>query len=341
MHNTGLILDAESLNELKELTLKAEKAGMHSVWSTELYRTSFQQISSTAQFTKKIKLGTAVSLAFTRSPLITALTALDIDELSGGRFILGLGTGAKYTNEKYHGISYGKPVKRIKECIQVIRHYLSSAHKGGEYEYNGEYYQIKTKGYKRAFKPKRTNIDIYLAGIGTNMIKTAAEVADGYIGHVVCTLPYLKETVLPAINEGFKISEKNTDNFKCCSIITCAVSDNIDKAVNDVKATIGFYATVKTYRQPFIMHGFEKDIEKIRKAYFNKDIKTMIRSVPDKMVDIFSVVGKKDECIDKIQKYREVLDLPILSVPHYFIDYKDVAKYQINLIEMLNEDSKK
>ena len=99
MHNTGLILDAESINDLKTLSIKAENVGFHSVWATELYRTSFQQIASTAQNTTKIRLGTAVSLAFTRSPLITALNSLDIDELSNGRFILGLGTGAKYTNE--------------------------------------------------------------------------------------------------------------------------------------------------------------------------------------------------------------------------------------------------
>jgi alkanesulfonate monooxygenase SsuD/methylene tetrahydromethanopterin reductase-like flavin-dependent oxidoreductase (luciferase family) len=142
MHNTGLILDAESINDLKTLSIKAENVGFHSVWATELYRTSFQQIASTAQNTTKIRLGTAVSLAFTRSPLITALNSLDID---------------------------------------------ASSHKNKSFEYNGDYYQINTKGYKRAFKPLRDNIDIYLAGIGTNMIRTSAEIADGYIGHVICS----------------------------------------------------------------------------------------------------------------------------------------------------------
>ena len=337
MHKTGLILDAESLSEIKNLSIKAEEANFHSIWSTELYRTSFQQISPVSQVTSKIQMGTAVSLAFTRSPLITALTALDIDELSDGRFILGLGSGAKYTNEKYHGVSYGKPVKRIKECIEIIRHYTSSAHKGLDYEFNGEFYNIKSKGYKRAFKPQRNKIDIYLAGIGKNMIQAAAEVADGYLGHVVCTLPYLKEVVIPAVNKGLDLSEKNHDNFQKCSIITCAVSDNIEKAVNDVKATIGFYATVKTYREPFLMHGFEKEIDEIRKAYFNNNIKGMINSVPDKMVDIFSITGTDNECINKINSYRELIDLPILSVPHYFIDYKDVKNYQLNLINLLRD----
>lgn len=337
MHKTGLILDAESLNDLKNLSIKAEEANFHSVWSTELYRTSFQQLSPVSQVTSKIHLGTAVSLAFTRSPLITALTALDLDELSSERFILGLGSGAKYTNEKYHGISYGNPVKRIKECIEIIRHYISSAHKGNDYEFKGEFYNIKSKGYKRAFTPRREKIDIYLAGIGKNMIQAASEVADGYIGHVVCTLPYLKEIVIPSLDKGFDISEKSKQDFQTASIITCAVSDNIDKAVNDVKATIGFYATVKTYREPFLMHGFEKEINNIRSAYFNNDITSMINSVSDKMVDTFSVVGSDKECIEKINKYRDIIDLPILSVPHYYIDYKDVSDYQLNLIDLLKD----
>jgi len=293
MHDTGLILDAETLNDLKTLSLNAENAGFHSVWSTELYRTSFQQISTAAQSTCKINLGTAVSLAFTRSPLITALTALDLDEQTNGRFILGLGTGAKYTNEKYHGIHYGKPVKRIKEYVEIVRHLITSSHKEESYKFDGEYYKLNTKGYKRAFKPIRENIDIYLAGIGSNMIKACGEVADGYIGHVVCSYNYLKENVLPALNSGLNLSKKNKNDFKKCSIITCAVSDNIEKAINDTKATIGFYATVKTYNEPFILHGFENDLKNIRDAYFKNNIKKMIDSVPDEMVNTFAIVGDK------------------------------------------------
>ena len=334
MHDTGLILDAEALIDLKTLSLNAEKAGFHSVWSTELYRTSFQQITIAGQTTEKINLGTAVSLAFTRSPLITALTALDIDEITDGRFILGLGTGAKYTNEKYHGVFYGKPVKRIKEYIEVVRNLIGSSHKGNNYEFDGEYYQINTKGYKRAFKPVRDKIPIYLAGIGTNMIKACGEVADGYIGHVVCSYDYLNEIVIPALNSGLESSKLNQENFKKCSIITCAVSDNIDKAALDAKATIGFYATVKTYREPFILHGYEKNLKNIRDAYFSNDINRLIDSVPDEMVDTFAIVGNKTRFIDKLNKYRDKIDLPILSVPHYFIDFKDVLQYQNNLIEL-------
>ena len=331
---TGLILDAASINDLKELAVKAEESNFHSIWATELYRTSFQQLAAAASVTKKIKLGTAVALAFTRSPLITALTAMDLDEQSGGRTILGLGTGAKNTNERYHGIKYGKPVKRIKECIKIIEHYVTKSSENSDYRFSGEFYEINTKGFKRAFKPLREQIPLYLAGIGENMLRCSAEVADGYIGHVVCSLNYLKNNVLPAIDEGLSISDKKRENFTVSSIITCAVTDNYEEAKKAAKATIGFYATVKTYRKPFELAGFSGQVEKIRNAYFNNDISKMIEYVTDDMVEEFSVIGDEDFCKKKINSYRELIDLPILSAPHYFIDFHLVRKYQNELLRV-------
>ncbi|MGH7807543.1 MAG: LLM class flavin-dependent oxidoreductase, partial [Thermodesulfobacteriota bacterium] len=160
--NTGLILDAETISDLVQLAREAEDAGFDSVWATELYRTSFQQLSAAAHATMTIKLGTAAALAFVRSPLITALTALDVDEISDGRLILGLGTGAKRTNEMWHGVTHGKPVSRIKEFIGAIRLLVNGSHLNEPISYAGNYYNINTRGYHRPFKPLRTHIPIYL-----------------------------------------------------------------------------------------------------------------------------------------------------------------------------------
>ena len=332
MTKSGLILDALSIQDLKDLARKAEHAGFHSIWATELYRTSFQQLSAAAEVTDKIKLGSAVALAFTRSPLITALTSLDLDEISGGRLILGLGTGAKNTNERYHGIMYGKPVKRISECVEIIRNYISSAHKEDIFKYDGEYYKLNTKGYKRAFQPMREKVPIYMAGIGRNMIQKSAEIADGYLGHVVCNLDYIKGVVKPSIDLGLSISNRNREDFIFSSIITCAISNDIEKARYAAKATIGFYATVKTYRAPFEMMGYTEQVEKIRNSYFKNDIGEMIENVSDEMVEKFAVIGDARTCRDKIERYREYLDLPILSAPHYFIDYDEVKEFQDSIL---------
>ncbi len=337
MKPVGLILDANNISDLALLAKQAEEANFDSVWATELYRTAFQQLSAVAHSTQKIKLGTAVALAFVRSPLITSLTALDLDEISNGRLILGLGTGAKRTNEMWHGLNHGKPVTRIKECLQLIRLLSSGVHLGDPLSYEGEYYNISTKGYHRAYKPLRDRFPIYLAGVGSNMISAAGEVADGYLGHVVCSLRYIREVVNQSIEAGLRVSGRDRGSFKLCSIITCAISDDKKEALEAARATIAFYATVKTYDPPFKLHGFENETEKVRAAFFNSDIKKMIKSVSDDMVNTFAVVGSASECRKKIDEYREYLDLPILSAPHYYLDFEEVKKYQSAIIHTFGQ----
>ena len=333
MDRTGLILDAESIPRLVELSREAEDAMFDSVWATELYRTSFGQLSAVAHSTKTIKLGTAVALAFVRSPFITALTALDIDEISNGRLILGLGTGAKRTNEMWHGIAHGRPVPRIKECIDVIRLIIRKSHSGESISYTGNYYKVNTRGYHRPFKPLRSDIPIYLAGVGKYMIQAAAEAGDGYLGHVVCSLKYIKDIVNTGIKIGLERSQRNRKDFRISSIITCAVSNDKKEAKQAARATIAFYATVRTYEPPFRMHGFEGEAQKIREAFFRGNIKSMIENVSEDMVETFAVVGDADECRKKVNEYRDYIDLPILSAPHYFLDFGEVREYQRAILE--------
>ena len=333
MKPVGLILDAGKIPDIAALARKAEDAGFDSVWATELYRTSFQQLAAAAQATSRIRLGTAVALAFVRSPLITSLTALDLDEISNGRLILGLGTGAKRTNEMWHGITHGKPVTRMKEFIDVLRLLTGGLHGAKPVEYKGEYYDINTRGYRRPFEPVRDRIPVYLAGVGGRMCRAAGETADGYLGHVVCSLGYLKEVVTKEIEAGLQASGRKRCDFEAASIITCAVSNDKRRAMHAARATIAFYATVRTYEPPFRLHGFEKETARIREAFLKGDVDSMIKNVTDDMVGTFAVVGDAAECRKKIDEYGELIDLPVLSAPHYYIDFEEVSEYQMSLLE--------
>ena len=333
MNRVGFILDARSIEELKDLAVAAEKANFHSVWATELYRTPFQQLAAVAPVTSRIKLGTAVALAFVRSPLVTSITSLDLDEISSGRLILGLGTGAKRTNEDFHGVFYGdRPVARIRECVGLIREILSGAHTGNDIVFEGQFYRVNTRGYKRAFEPVRKDIPVFVAGIGSNMVGAAGEIADGYVGHVVCSLEYIKKVVSPSLEQRLEKRGKNGD-FTKCSIITCAVSHDWERAREAARATIAFYATVKAYDPPFRLHGFTDEVKGIRYAFRRKDVRAMIKGVSDEMIDAFAVVGDAEHCRERVEEYRKYIDLPVLSAPHYFLDFREVREYQERLIE--------
>ena len=333
----GMVLDAENISDIVDLSRDAEASGFDSVWTTELYRTSLQQLSLAAQSTNSIGLGTAVALAFTRSPLITSLTALDLDELSKGRLILGLGSGAKRTNENFHGISYGRPVARIKECVELIK--LITGNTGGNdpIRFEGQYYNVNLSGYRRPFKSYRESIPIFLAGVGSNMVRAAAEVADGYLGHVVCSLRYIKEVVSSSLKEGFERAGRGGGEFQKASIITCAISENKSDAEQAARATIAFYATVRAYQPPFVLHGFAKETQKIRESYFKGDTKAMLEVVTDDMVHAFAAVGNADAVRKKVGAYREYIDLPILSAPHYFLDFEEVRQYQKNIFDVFGQ----
>jgi alkanesulfonate monooxygenase SsuD/methylene tetrahydromethanopterin reductase-like flavin-dependent oxidoreductase (luciferase family) len=100
------------------------------------------------------------------------------------------------------------------------------------------------------------------------------------------------------------------------------------------RATIAFYGTVRTYEPPFRLHGFTQETAKIREAFIEGDVKSMIAAVSDDMVNTFAVVGSPDECRKRISSYRGILDLPILSAPHYYIDFEEVREYQKSILEM-------
>ncbi len=331
----GLIVDSHSLKEIVEISKYAESAGFHSVWATELYRTAFQQLAAIAPNTSTIKLGTAVALAFVRSPLITAISAMDLDESSDGRLILGLGSGARRTNEMWHGQPFGKPVARIKECVDVVRRVIAGSHMGGDVVYGGRYYDINIRGFKRPFEPVRTNVPVFLAAVGEGMARASARTADGYIGHIVCSKKYIEKKVLPALRTGLSESGRTRSDFCVSSIFTCAVCGEKDlpETKRAAKATVAFYATVKTYRKPFDLQGFTARTETIRDFYFKGDVEGMIENVTDDMLDTFAIVGTADQCRKRIDSYSDYLDLPILSAPHYYLEPGQVSMYQKRIIE--------
>ena len=324
-NNLGIILDPNSFKNIKEVVKKADNYNFHSAWVTELYRSSFEQLTFIAEITKNIKIGSAVTLAFIRSPLITAISAMDIDSLSNGRLILGLGSGAINTNRKWHGSeNFDKPSERMSSLIKILKNIQKGLYNGQDIEFADMFHKIEIKAFKRPFKAYREQIPLKIAGIGPRMSNIALNESDGYLGHVVCSKEYLVNNIVPL--------KQNKDSH-ISSIILCAINKNRAQAVKDCKGTIAFYSIVKAYSEPFVQLGFGSNIEKIRKAYFNKDVDTMIKNVSDEMVEKFAIVGSEEEVNDEIVKYKDILDLPILTGPHYYLNEDKLEFYQNQILE--------
>ncbi len=326
-NNLGIILDPNSFQNIRHVAEKAEKNGFHSLWATELFRSSLEQLVYLSTFTSKIKIGSAITLAFTRSPLTTVISALDIDELSKGRLILGIGSGAINTNRKWHNFdSFDRPSNRIESFYKVFRNIEKTLVDKSDLAYSDDYYNLTIKGFRRPFNTFRKEIPMFLAGIGPKMTSISKKLFQGYIGHVVCSKSYIKDNILPILG-------KKNAHHTVSSIILCSINKNKRKAVLDAKGTIAFYSTVKAYSKPFIDLGFEENIERIRKAFFQNDTEGMIDNVSDEMVKNFAIYGNRDDVKDQLNDYKEILDLPILSAPHYYLDKSLIESYQDEILE--------
>ncbi len=290
----------------------------------------FLPLAAAATSTARVKLGTSIALAFVRSPWVTALSALDMDMLSGGRFILGLGTGLKRLNERWHGVAYGKPTPHIKECIQVIRLITENAHLGRQIRFSGQYYDVDIQGWQRPYPPQRERIPIFLAGVREGMIRTAAEVADGLLGHAIYSLPWIRQTVLPSVARGLAQAGREREQFHLCLSVCCAVGKDRAAARRAAAATIAFYATVKTYEPLFA--DFRSEYERIQSAVLRDDTEAMVDAVSDEMIEAFAVAGTPDEAKREMEAYAELADSICLTPPDQLIDPAETEAYRQALL---------
>jgi probable F420-dependent oxidoreductase len=321
--------------EVAWLAAQAEAAGFRGLWTSEMFHDPFVPLAAAASGTSRIELGTSIALAFVRSPWVTALTSLDLDVLSGGRFILGLGTGLKRLNERWHGVAYGKPTPHIRECVQVIRLITEAAHRGEPIRFSGQYYDVDIQGWRRPLPPVRERIPIYLAGVREGMVRTAAEVADGLLGHPIYSLHWVRDVVLPSVARGLAESGRPRDGFHLCLAVCCAVDTDVARARRAAAATIAFYATVNTYEPLFA--GFPREVQAIQEALIRGDSAAMADAVSDEMIDVFAVAGPPDEARRRIASYLEVADSICLTPPDQLIDVEETVRYRQALVEAFGE----
>ncbi len=290
----GLILSAASIDEQIKAAQHAERSGFHSVWTTEFFHQhGLVRLAAVAGATQRVKLGTAISYAFMRSPMLAASAAMDIDEISHGRVILGLGSGTRSMNQKWYSIPFDSPpAPRMREAIGLIRAAIG-AQEGGGLRFEGEHYSVEIPQFVRPGAP-RTEIPIYLAAVNIGMIRAAAAVADGLIGHPIFTRKYISEVVLPEL-EGSRC--------EVTPYVLCSISDDVDQARREVRAQIAFYYTTRLYHSILDVHGWRSIGEEIATAFRRMDFKGMSDAVPDELVDAIAIAGRPDEVRDQLKAW--------------------------------------
>ena len=293
-----------------------EDAGFESCWAAETVNSAFVVASSAIHHTSNINVGTAIALAFPRSPTIAAMTAWDLDEISGGRFICGLGTQVKRVNENRFSVRFEHPAPKIKEYAQAMRT-IWAANRGEDVFFEGRFYKITMPTFHGRPQPDRRDVPIYFAAVGEVMARTCGEVADGLIGHPIASPRYLAEVIKPAVAEGAEREGRKPEecNLTACPLIS--ISDDVDLARREIKLQIAFYATTRTYKGILAMHGREHIVPGLRSAFEARDRTKMTNLIDDELCDAIAIAGTAEEARDKIERWHGIADRVMVAGPWY------------------------
>jgi probable F420-dependent oxidoreductase len=298
------------LRTLAEAAREAEDAGFESVWVAETARSAFVQAAVVASATSRVLVGTDIALAFPRSPTITAMAARDVDELSGGRFVLGLGSQVKRVNEQRFGVAFEHPAPKMAEAVEVIREVLGTF-RGERIDHQGRFYRITMPPFPGA-GPAPGPLPIYLAAVNAKMVETAATVADGVLGHPMTSPLWIREVVRPAVERGATGAGRDPGEVNVSTSVILQISDDREEALREAAMQVAFYATTRTYRPVLELHGFAGLQEPIRRAFVQHDFASMTElAMP--MARTLAVAGTAEECREQVAAFEGVADRVILS----------------------------
>lgn len=296
----------------------AEKLGYDSVWTAEAYGSdAVTPLAFIAARTERIKLGTGVMQMPARTPAMTAMTAATLDQMSGGRVLLGLGVSGPQVVEGWHGRPYGKPLGVTREYVSILRKMFARSepvvHQGDHYQlpYMGEGATGLGKPLKIMSKPKNPSLPIYIAAIGPKNVQLTAEIADGWLP-VFFSPERSRATFEPALSAGFALSGTDkADTFEIAPTVAALVTDDPEAGRLQMKPALALYIGGmgakgrNFYNDLARRYGYEEAAETIQNLYLEGKRKEATMAVPDELVDEVCLVGTRDMIRDRLEVWKE------------------------------------
>ena len=299
-----------------DLVSEAERLGFHSVWTAEAYGSdAVTPLAWIGGQTSRIRLGSAIMQMAARTPAMTASTATSLDQLSGGRFLLGLGVSGPQVVEGWHGQPFGKPLTRTREYVEIVRAIWARER---PLEHQGEHYQIPYRGPGATGlgKPLRSilhgrQIPIYIAATRPKSVAQAAEIADGWLA--VWYSPYRTKFYRDALETGFRRAGggKSLTTFDVAPAVTVIQGDDVQACLDFVKPMLALYvggmgARGKNfYNELACRYGFEAAAKKIQDLYLDGKKAEATAAVPNELADEVSLVGPPGRIRDRLAAWRE------------------------------------
>jgi F420-dependent oxidoreductase-like protein len=297
------------------LVEQADRVGIDSVWAAEAYGSDCVTVLSyLAAKTERIKLGSAIMQMPARTPANAAMTAMTLDALSGGRFLMGLGLSGPQVVEGWHGVPYGKPLGKTREYVEIVRKAIQRVE---PLEYDGEHYQIPYSGpdatglgkpLKSILHPIREHIPIYLAAIGPKNVALTAEIADGWLP--IFYSPERESIFNEHLDEGLRQAERDPADLDIAATVYVAMDDDVDACRDLLRPMFALYIGGmgargrNFYNDLAVRYGFEQAAKEIQDLYLDGKKDEAAGKVPNELVDEMALVGPMDRIIDRLEAWK-------------------------------------
>ena len=294
----GLRAQGRSWREVREIAVLADELGYSCLTMGESWgEDAFTSLAQLAAITSRIRIGTSIVPIFARSPANIAMTALNMDVMSEGRFFLGLGASGQLVIEDLHGEAFEKPLTRMREYIDIIR----KAMRGERLDHDGEFFQIKR--FRLRFEAYRPNLPIYIASLSPRTLRMTGELADGWLP--IYLAPSRMQAVVADLKAGAEAAGRSLDDITISPQVSIYVTDDIPKARDTERHHIAFYigGMGVFYHQYMHRIGFGEESDLIREAYLARERDRAAQLVTDEMVDAMTIIGNPQQCRDQMQTF--------------------------------------
>jgi probable F420-dependent oxidoreductase len=313
------------LDGVRDVARRSEEMGFSGIFTAEAMQTPFLAHAVAALETERIDLGTAIAVAFPRSPMVHAMTAWDLQKASKGRFILGLGTQIKKHVERRYSAEFNPPGPRMRDMLLAIRHIWDAFDGKHPLDYRGEFY---THDYIQPFfNPGPTGFGqpkLFIAAVGPYMCRLAGEICDGIHIHPFHTTRYINEVIKPYVEEGLAKAGRDPASFEYATsaFVLGGSEEQQEGLANIVRAQIAFYGSTPTYKRVFDLHGWEDLQPQLQQMMREGRIAEAPKLVGDEVMSEFTVRGTFDEVADRMRdKYEGLVDrvgfyIPVIGGAH-------------------------
>jgi F420-dependent oxidoreductase-like protein len=319
----------------------AEELGFDSVWSAEAYGSDcFTPLAWYGAATSRVQLGTAVCQMAARTPVATAMSALTLDHLTEGRFILGLGASGPQVVEGWYGQPYPRPLERTREYIDVVRQVLAREE---PVTIEGRHYQLPRTGdgttglgkpLKSITHPRRADLPIFLGAEGPKNVALAAEIADGWLPMFMS--PGLDPLYRTSLEEGWGRpgARRSEADFEVANLVQIVIDDSVEAAADQVRMSLGFYIggmgarEVNFHADLFSRMGYADDVDRIQDLFLSGRKDEAIKSVPLALVEDVALVGPVDKIREDLDRWRQtcITTLLVAGPPHQMKQITDLVR---------------